>query len=139
MSYFDIYAAIQKPIIDNSKFGIPWAFENEKFDPPSLSPWAKLTVIPSQPSPIEIGAVLTDEIIGIAQIDLFYPSDKGRGAALKKADEIIAIYQRNKTFTYNNAQVRVSSSGLSRQSENNPWYHCIITVAWVDYRCYLNN
>lgn len=139
MSYFELYAAIQKPIIDNSKFGIAWAFENEKFTPPNSLPWAQLTVIPSQPIPSEIGAVLTDKVVGIAQIDVRYPADTGKGLALQKVDQILAVYRRNKNLAYGDTEVRIMSSGLSRQSSNNPWYHCIITVEWIDFRCYLNN
>lgn len=140
--YFDIYAALQQPIVDNSYFGFDvnrWSFENQDFDTPSQSePWARLTVIPAQPIPREIGACLSDEINGIAQIDLFYPANDGRGDALSKADEILDVYRRAAQLAYGDASVRVRTAGLSQASGNNPWYHVYITIEWVDYRCYPN-
>lgn len=142
MAYFDIYAALQQPIVDNSYFGLSqaqWSFENQNFESPNNStPWARLTVLPAQPIPREIGAVLSDEINGIAQIDLFYPADKGRGDALAKADEVLAVYRRAAQLTYGDASVRIRTAGLSQGSDNNPWYHVYITIEWVDYRCYQN-
>lgn len=142
MAYFDIYAALQKPIIDNGYFGLSraqWSFENENFKTPENStPWARLTILPAQPIPREIGAVLSDEINGIAQIDLFYPADKGRGDALTKADEVLAVYRRAAQLIYGDASVRIRTAGLGQGSDNNPWYHVYITIEWVDYRCYPN-
>lgn len=140
--YFDMFAAIQKPIVDNAYFGLgsdKWSFENQNFQTPSGSEaWGRLTIIPAQPIPREIGAVLSDEINGIAQIDLFYPADCGRGDALNKADEILAIYKRAANLTYGDASVRIRTAGLSQGQDNNPWYHVYITVEWVEYRCYPN-
>ena len=137
--YFDIFAALQKPVQDNANFSITWAFENDDFDPSSISePWGRLTTLPSQPVPTEIGAVLTDIINGITQIDLFYPASKGRGAALLKADEILSVYRRNASLLYGDAQVRIESSGISQGADNNPWYHTYITIVWREFRCYAN-
>ena len=137
--YFDIFAALQKPIQDSANFGIDWSFENDDFDPSSaLDPWGRLTTLPAQPIPTEIGAVLTDIISGVTQIDLFYPAGRGRGAALSKADEILSVYRRNANLAYGDAQVRIESSGISQGADNNPWYHVYITIVWREFRCYAN-
>lgn len=138
MSYFNINAAIKKPIIDNEFFNLDWAFDNQNFKPLNSNPWARLTVLPSQPIPSEIGAVLTDELNGIAQIDLFYPSDSGDGLSLQKADEILNVYKRSTNLTYLTQSVRIRTSGISRGSENTPWFHTFITIEWVAYRCAAN-
>lgn len=139
MSYFDIYAAIRKPIIENYNFKLDWAFDNQNFEPPNQEPWGRLTIIPSQPVPVEIGAVLTDEVNGIAQIDIFYPADSGGGESLQKADQILSIYRRAANLTYNDKSVRIRSAGISQGADNNPWYHTYITIEWVAYNCTANN
>lgn len=137
--YFDMYAALKKPIIDNSSFGIVCADENVGFNPPSDdSPWLQVFTIPNQPVPREIGAVLSDEISGIYQININYPADTGRGASLAKADEILAVYRRNASLAYGDAQVRIESAGISRQAENSPWYTTYLTIVWREFRCYEN-
>ena len=139
MSYNDIFKAIRKPIIDGIKFGLPWAFENEQFTPPTDgSAWARLSILPAQPDPVEIGAVLTDEVNGIAQFDLFYPADQGQAKALDKAQEIKDAYPRAANLIYGGAAVRVSSSGISQGAENEPYYHVFVTIEWVSYTCSTN-
>ena len=135
MSYFNIYAALKKPIVDNDLFGLEWSYDNQEFDTPSSEPWGRFTVLPSQPSPVEIGAVLTDEINGIAQIDLFYPADTGDGQSLQKADEILSVYRRSSNLTYGAQSVRIRTSGINQGADNNPWFHTYITIEWVAYKC----
>jgi hypothetical protein len=68
--------------------------ENTRIAPAAGQPWCRFTLLPTQTVQETIGVTGTNKLAGLAQIDLFYPADKGTADVNLMADLIIDAFPR---------------------------------------------
>lgn len=142
MRFLDIRNALIKSWLDGS-FGLQKALPGKDFTPVTGTPWAKLDVVPAQPSVDTLGDNGQDVHEGFFQVTLNYPLDSGDSPALRKADEMAARYKAGARFYAPNVQsdpdwvelcVLIRSCGVSQPSSSDGWQRTVITIyysAWV--------
>lgn len=83
----------------------PIAYENERFDPPSNTPYVVLTVRPDGAFQHEIGSTGAHfRHPGLIYIMVFSPPDTGNAAALALADQAAVIFRRQRS-TYTDGRI----------------------------------
>lgn len=128
MSFNNISQTLLQAYVDG-EFGLPTAYPNRIFTPTS-DPWAKVSIIPNQPSAASLGEDGTDEHDGIMQIDLNYPLKNGNGQVLEKAEEIRALFKAGYSKTHNQQAITVRSCGYNSGSESEGYFRVIVTIQW---------
>jgi len=124
---------IQGALIDHwvdSALGISTAYENSKFSPVEGTPWARLTILPSQPEIMTLGPSGEDEHLGILQIDLYYPTDEGNSPVLTMADSIRTAYKAGTSLSYNGQSVVILNCGRSGGELENGYFKIMLNVAY---------
>jgi len=79
--------------------------ENEAYSPAVGTPYQEAYVLPAQPDNIEIGPGYVEQ--GIYQANLFYPKDKGAGAAITQAALIRAHFPFGASFSSGGVTVNI--------------------------------
>lgn len=87
MKYAAIYSALVTRY-EAGAFGLPTAYPNKQFEPVGQDAYAQILYLPADVTPVSSGPTGLDLHEGIMQITLRYPSDKGQGDLLAKADQI---------------------------------------------------
>jgi len=130
MSLLNIQAALYRSY-EQGGFSLPTHFENMDFERPSpTQAWARVHMIPNQPSVGSLGVEGQDEHDGVFQIDLNFPLDEGTLKSVQKADEIRKHYVAGKRYLYDGQAVLIKSCGLSTGRKVDGWYRTVITVYW---------
>lgn len=132
MSQLSIESALRKAWRDGGFFADEnTAYDNVAFEPVASTPWARIAVIPAQPEVTSLGVNGYDEHNGVLQIDLFYPLDKGSGAAYAKSDEVCALFKAGARFTYGGETVVIRSSGRNNGRNDGGWFKVTISVFYL--------
>ena len=122
----DISAALDTKLIqfsaDNS---VPVAYENSEYTPTVGTLYLRATHLPADSLPIGLAFTSALDHLGIYQIDVIAPVDKGKGAAYVMADLIISAYPRG-DLIYNGVKVRIKSA--SRQPGTRDGAYYIVSV-----------
>jgi hypothetical protein len=92
----------------------PIAWENTVFIPVKDTLYLRPTILPASTIQAALGTSGIDEYIGIYQIDIFAPSDKGRGEAETKADAVADHFKRGTDLSNNGKTIRLGN--VSRNS-----------------------
>ena len=96
MSAIHVRAALETALKAMSPT-LPTALENVDFTPPASSlPYQRAYVMPGSPDNSENNASYRQD--GIFQVNLFYPTKAGTGAAATRAEMIRAVFPRGATF-----------------------------------------
>ncbi len=79
--------------------------------------WLRISIVPTNTTPITLGLQGEDESKTTLQIDILYPKNKGVKVPYEKADEFASYFTAGKGLVYNNAEVKVINATLSPQYE----------------------
>ena len=113
MSAFEgIDKAFVGAIVDNGSFGLPVAFENDRYDDSDGEPYLRVFLLPAPTTQATLGDTGCDEHIGIFQINIKYPTNTGASIIKQKADEINAIIKSGATFTNDDVNVRIKNVSI---------------------------
>lgn len=137
MSYFnEIQAALDTrayAFATGNGFTGQVAWENAPFTPTANTPWMRTTLLPAETEQRILGTNGLNRIQGIYQVDLFYPTEQGSGAARDKADSVISYFKRGTTATYSATKVIILKAYRSPALIENDWYHIPINISWYSY------
>lgn len=105
MSLVKISAAFEKKLATIAS-NLSTAFENVAFTPVEGTPYQRVRILPAQPENPTLGDGYYREV-GFFEIILFYPLNKGRGAAQAKAEAIKSHFYRGLSMTEGGLVVKV--------------------------------
>lgn len=128
--FYDIGRALRKQL--NAMTSLPpIAWENKKYTPIVGTLFLRPTNITGDTVQASLGDSGTDETVGIYQIDVFSPADKGDKAASQMADNVANKFKRGTVMSYNGRNVRVIN--VSRQvgiTNNDGWYQVSVVITY---------
>lgn len=133
ISQADIQSAVVKHWLDN--VNLPTAYPNQPYNPTSGQPWARMSFAMAPPTDTEIGARLTQQFGGVVDIELYYPSDTGRGDANDMADHVAAMFPRAKKLAYNSTVVSIERCYLTSAANTDGWFRVLLTVDFFSFQC----
>lgn len=129
MSLFDIEKALQKAI--NSVSNIPdIAWPNIEFDPEIGTPFVRPTLIPANSVPLANGQY---KQLGIYQIDVYVPTNKGIKTLYTIIDDIFDYFRANKTLTQGDSKILITRINTGRSERQDSWYSCSVEINYVCY------
>lgn len=129
MSITKIRSGLVKVFTDGAFFdATKVAFENVAFTPPPSAPWASVFFLPNQPSVATLGAGGQDQVTGVMQIDLNYPTNSGEADILAKFEAIKNAFTVGVRPIYQGQEVSIRSCGRSQGRVVGNFYRISITV-----------
>jgi hypothetical protein len=105
MSVVKISAAFEKKLATIAS-NLATAYENVSYSPVEGIPYQRVRLLPAAPENPTLGDGYYREV-GFFEIILFYPINKGRGAAQLKAEAIKAHFARGLAMTESGLTVKV--------------------------------
>jgi hypothetical protein len=122
----DISAALDTKLLQFATANsVQVAYENSEFTPTVATMYLRATHLPADSLPIGIAFTSALDHLGIYQVDVIAPVDKGKGAAFVMADLLVTAFPRG-DLTYNGVKVRIKSA--SRQPGNRDGAYYIVSV-----------
>lgn len=115
----------------NGNFGIGIAHENQIYSPVVGTPYAEISVIQNDITPVDLS--FENETDGIFRIVLHYQADTGAVEAKLMADTIFAYFDIGETISYNGQSVWVSSHHRYKGAVEQGWYKIIMTIGYQAY------
>jgi len=129
--FLDISAALDTNLntfaTDNS---IPVAWENIDYQPIAGTLFLRSTILPADTLPIGLGNTSSEDHLGLYQIDVISPIDKGKGQAFTKADLLATHFARGE-LTYNGVIIRIKSVSRGSGSRDNAWF---VVPVFINYQ-----
>lgn len=104
--------------------------ENTITKPVAGTPFVRSTFLPARPNQLTVGAFGRDQLIGLHQVDIYYPIGSGATAAKSKADLVVAAFPRTWMTEVEGNQLRVTQSWVEAGREVNNWYVCSAVLSW---------
>lgn len=105
------------------------AWENKKYIPIPGTRYYRATFLPGIPRPSAIGQDAQNRQVGIFQIDIFDPPDKGDALAATEAERIAACYKRGTALSYNGQALECIKAYRTAGNGNDPaWYMVSVVV-----------
>ena len=134
MSFTDSRSALFSAFKDNDFFDeTVISFENRKFVPPDVGPWAALYFMPTQPVCATLGEGGTDRMDGILQVDLNYPTDAGEAEVNLMFENIRDVFKCGARFAYQNQEVIIKSCGRNTGRIVNNFYKVVVTIQFYTH------
>jgi hypothetical protein len=110
---------------------LPTAWENKDFTPTQGQLYVRPTLLPGNTEPSSFDS--SDEHLGVYQVDVIAPSNKGKGEALIQADLIADQFKSRQVLTYNGVKVHLTSVSRGNGALSDGWYILPITAAYRAY------
>lgn len=85
--------------------GIDIAYENVPYEPVEGTPYQAAYMLFAEPENIEVGPAYKER--GIFQVNLFYPTNAGPGAAEARADSIRDTFYKDAAFVADGVTVQI--------------------------------
>jgi len=134
MNISQIRSALVKAFTDGAFFApdkVAW--ENVAFTPPTAAAWSAVHFLPSQPDVATLGTGGLDEVNGLIQIDLNYPTGKGTKDVDDKADAIRSLFTAGARFAYSDVEVVIRSAGRSPGAVVNGFWRVSVSVFFYSH------
>lgn len=131
MSESKIQSALVQAVV-NGAFGLPTAYENVDFTPPATA-WMAVTNLPASIDPSSNGVGGLDEHVGVFQIDLNYPSNKGTKDIMAKADAVLQYFVAGRRFIYQGQCVQVQRKERTQLRPVGAWVSTSISIYYTSY------
>lgn len=131
--FLDISAALSGRL--NTLSGSPpVAWMNREYDPTPGTLFLRETLLPGRTTQAELGATGRDNTVGVYQVDVFAPVDKGKNAALVQADSIADHFSRGTTLTYNSISVRLTETSIGASTLiDGAWWMVPVDIRYETY------
>ena len=97
------------------------AYENSEFTPTVGTLYLRATHLPADSLPIGLSFTSALNHLGIYQVDVIAPVDKGKGAAFAMADLLVTAFPRG-DLTYNGVKVRIKSVSPQPGTRDGAYY-----------------
>jgi hypothetical protein len=114
--------------------GLPPTYGPNEVNKAARSPFTRTTLLPSRPNRLSVGVTGVDELIGLYQVDLYYPMGTGSADAIQWADQIVALFPRTWMVNIDGKQLRVTECWLEAGREVNNWYATSVMLSWSAIR-----
>jgi len=106
----------------------PIAWENKIYKPIKGTLYLRATNMTGDATQAGLGDSGEDENLGVYQVDVFAPADKGKKAALQMADLVANRFKRGTDLTYSGTTVRISSVNREAALTVDGWYHIPVNI-----------
>lgn len=106
------------------------AEENKPFRPHGGGKWAAIHFLPRQPAAATLGEGGADEVRGLVQIDLNYPSATGADQARRDFELIRQSFYAGARFIHNGQQVLTINCGRAAGRNTDGGYQVPVTISW---------
>ena len=83
------------------------AFEGVTFAPVTGQSWARLTNLPSMRDKPGLAPGDSSEVLGILQVDLFWPKGSGTAPILAAADQLMTHFEPHKRLAFQGQDVKI--------------------------------
>lgn len=128
MGYFtDISAALDSRL---NAFGKTTAWQNKNFKPKTGQTYLKPELLPADSVNLTIEGLSAIEHLGVYQVDIVAPINKGKSEGLTLADGLASHYS-NVTVDYNGVKAVIKSISIGTARRDDSWY---ITPIFIEYR-----
>ena len=107
--------------------------ENTRFKVVTNVPWARSTLLPAETNIVTLGVTGYDELNGLYQVDLFYPSDSGFTAANTMADTVMGAFTKGTQLTGTGINVEIDKSWRESGRTFDTFYNIPVLVSWRGY------
>lgn len=104
--------------------------ENTRIERSPGKPWSRFTFLPAPSKQKSIGVTGKNQLQGLAQVDLFYPADKGTTDSGAMADLVLASFPRGLTLTEGVITVIVEISWQEASMRVDQYYQVPVIVKW---------
>lgn len=128
MSQQNIYSAFRQTL-NAAALGYPIAWENASFVPTAGETYLEATLLPGEVVMPEMTGTLRREI-GIFQVTVCIPVGGGTGAAEAVAEQIIALFPRGTSLTYNGISATIEKAWRSVGAPVGAWYRLPVSVRY---------
>lgn len=109
------------------------AWENIDFTPTAGTLFVRPTLLPADSVQSGLGATGIDNNLGIYQIDVIAPLDKGKFAATSNADLIGQQFKRGTILTYNGLTVTLSKTSRGSGIRDGGWFIIPVFVTYQSF------
>ena len=109
-------------------FVLPIVDENRDDDEPTE--FVRFTFVPADNKAASLGSGGIDRHVGFSQFDITLSTGNGAETANTKADELLVLFKRGVTQTYNSTVVKITKSNRAQGRISNNKYIVSVTVYW---------
>ena len=107
------------------------ALENRSFKPANDSRFYRATVLPARPGDVGFGTPGDNRHMGIFQVDIFEPKNRGDTAATAEAERIVGFYKRGtKLSSTAGVDIWIERAYCNQAFEVEESYHVPIVIEW---------
>ncbi len=106
----------------------PIAYSNIEYLPVQGTTYLRSTVLPATSSLFTLNDVHRNP--GIYQVDIFFPTGKGNGAALGIADAIKTTFQTNRRLSSGGDIVFIKEISLGKGERQDAWEHIFVDISY---------
>jgi hypothetical protein len=129
MNFSDVQNLLEAQVA--TTVGLPlFQMENTRISPVGGEPWCRFTLLPSRTIQETIGLSGMNRMAGLAQIDIFYPADKGTADANAMADAIIATVPRGLILMGTSTHVHIEISWREAGTRIEQYYTIPVMLKW---------
>lgn len=128
--FVDISAALDGRLNTMSSLP-PVAWQNFKYEPVNGTLYLRPTLLPAETTASTLGTIGTDENSGIYQVDIFAPSDTGKGEAYTMADSVADHFKPVTEIDYSGITVRCVSVSIGSTSQADGWFQVPVFVRYL--------
>ena len=108
---------------------VPVAWENLDYKPVVGTLFIRPTLLPSDSQPTGLSYVSAIDHLGLYQIDILSPIDKGKGQAITMADLLVTSFARGE-LAYNGKIVTIKSASRGSGSRDSAWFIVSVTITY---------
>lgn len=127
------FANINKALVeayDGLGLGLATAYEGRDFNPVQETAWSRVSNVPAPVTIASMGRRGEDEHIGLFNVELFYPTNKGIGDMLEKADEVASEFVAGKRYYEGALCVLIRSCSRSQVERTDGWLKITISASY---------
>lgn len=133
-AFLDISAALDvnlNTLATANSIDVAW--ENEGYTPVTGIAYLRATLLPADTAGVGMADNSSDEHLGIYQVDVFTPTDDGKGQAVNLADDIADQFKRGTELTYNGVTVRIKTVSRSSGSRDGSWFIVPVSIQYYSF------
>ncbi len=127
--YQDIRASLTAQAKTAASFPTQVAYEDYFFQPTPGTPYARLTLIPSQSKPFSVDGG-TSNTNGLFQVDIFCPAQAGTADAEARADNVMSVFRTGLRLAAGIDTIKIETSQRARAMVDASWIMIPVTVNW---------
>lgn len=131
IAYDDARAALDAQLESYQATEVAW--ENTIYKPKEGVGYLRPFMLTAEPRQATVGTNGVDRVAGIYQIDVSEPKDAGKGAVMRKVDEVIAQFARGLNLTSGAVTLTIMRSWPGPAFTRDGFYIVPVSVSWYSY------